>query len=175
MRKFLFALLLVGAPAAFAADVVVFTQPGGGVSVVYPAPGVTMATVLADSIPGDATDVTVVDGATIPADSGFSDAWQQSGGIITVPLTAARQVARRRITALVRREIALLEDIRTEAQIGNDSVLVGQINARKTAIQSTIIPAIRDGIIAAASIADLKAVRQAYLDNRPQRVKDELP
>ena len=157
------------------AQKVIYTRPDGEVSVVNPALGVDIDTVLARSIPGDAVNVTVVDETSIPTDREFRNAWRQSAGVINIPVTQARKVARRRITALVSKEIALLDDIRTKAQIENDTTLIGQVDARKATIQSTVIPAIRDGIANAATIASLKTVRRTYIDGRPQAVKDALP
>lgn len=117
-----------------------------------------------------------IEDIAFPPDKEFRNAWRRGGGgNIEIPLPKAQTLTRKIMTRLVRQEMTFLDDRRVQAQIENDTALVGQIDARKTDLQATIIPQVRDGIAAATSLADLQTVKQAYLTGRPQAVKDALP
>ncbi len=128
--------------------------------------------------PDDQAEVTAVreiNELDVPTSTGFKDAWRDSGSSITVNLSTSRQIMARQImTRLVRREMVFLDDRRVQAKIENDTTIVDQIDARKTALQTTIIPQIRDAIIAATSLTELQTVKQTYLDSRPQAIKNAL-
>lgn len=164
---------------------IVYRTPEGTVTVISPSPTFLaqfpteaegLAAVQAKALPSDALDASIMDVTALPADGDFQEAWEKPGPgpSVSINTPKAKAHARLLISRLVRNEVAFLEERRTQAEIEDDTTLVGQIDTRKTAIQSTIVPQIRDGIIAATNIADLKAVRQAYLNSRPQAVKDEL-
>lgn len=162
---------------------IVYARPDGGVSVVCPAPAARkpneslakfVARISAKVVPNDAVNIEIIEAADLPSNREFRNAWEKPGVGVTISFAKAQTIARRILTRLVRQEMALLDDRRVQAEIEDDTTLVGQIDARKTALQATIIPQIRDGIAASTNLADLRAVKQAYLNGRPQAVKDAL-
>ena len=101
-------------------------------------------------------------------DREFRAGWEgDGGGGIQIPIAKARVIARTHMTKLLREELALLDNRRTQAELEGDATLIGQIDARKTSLQSVSIPQIRDSIVAATSVAELKATRQDYLTSQP--------
>lgn len=142
------------------AQVIIWTRPDGGVDIMRPP-------IVPADVPADAIDVATVEESTLPTDREFREIWKQSAGSITISFSKGQVLARSIMTRLVRREMTFLDDRRVQAEIEDDTTLVSQIDARKTSLQTTIIPQIRDGIAAATSLADLKTVRQVYLNGRP--------
>jgi hypothetical protein len=90
------------------ANHIVFNRPDGGVSIIIPASDVPIATVLARSVPEDATDVTVVDEITLPTDRTYRNAWEQVAGKITVAMPKARVIHSGRIAQAIIDESARL-------------------------------------------------------------------
>lgn len=91
-------------------DVVLYTRPDGGVSVVHPAPGIGMDEVMDRSIPTDATSVRVVDHLSIPTDREFRNAWFDDGTGIDHDMTKCRSIQKERIDrAKLQKARSLLE------------------------------------------------------------------
>ncbi len=128
------------------AERIVFTRPDGGVSVVCPAPGVDIAVVLARSIPGDATDVTVVDETALSTDREFRNAWRQFGGVVSIDMPAAREIHAERINAAKR---TVARDLVEREAMGED------MTAEKAALRAADVQA---QIAAAPNPVALKAV-----------------
>lgn len=57
---------------------IIFTRPDGGVSVIVPAPNITIERAMQD-IPADASYTEIVDVESLPTDRTFRDAWKQEG------------------------------------------------------------------------------------------------
>lgn len=133
------------------ADLIVYTRPDGGVSVVHPAAGVDTATLLLKSVPADATDVEVVDAAAIPADRAFRNAWRRIGGVVSIDMPAAREIHAERVNAAKR---ALARDLIEREAMGED-VTTEQAALRAADVQAQIA--------AAPNAAALKAVWPADL------------
>lgn len=113
-------------------EVIVFTRPDGGVSVVNPAPeclaqlqrplgsptvpgqcpvsGLTLAGALdwirQKDVPANATHVTVRDRSELSPSRRFRDAWRIQAGVVHVDLPAARVIREREIARAIDKEIA---------------------------------------------------------------------
>lgn len=129
----------------------IYTRPDGGLSVVHPAPGVTVEELMARSVPSDATNVQVVDDAEIPTDRTFRNAWKQSGAKVEHDMAKAKEIAhakRRRDRAV---EFAPLD---IEATIPDKAA---QAEVLRQAIRDS--DAVRQSAIDACNtIADLKVL-----------------
>lgn len=71
---------------------ILFTRPDGGVSIIIPAPEITIARALQD-VPADAVNVEVVDADAIPNDRTFRAAWKQEGKALAVDVPKAKDIA----------------------------------------------------------------------------------
>ncbi len=71
---------------------ILFTRPDGGVSIIIPAPEITIARALQD-VPADAQNVEVVDADAIPNDRTFRAAWKQEGKVCVECPTKSRAIA----------------------------------------------------------------------------------
>lgn len=78
-------------------NVVTYTRPDGGVSVMIPAKAVgdgELQALIAKDIPGDATNIQVVDARSLPGRT-FRDAWKFDGQAVKPDLTIAREIAKK--------------------------------------------------------------------------------
>lgn len=71
---------------------VIWTNPDGSMSVLIPAPGVSMERVMQD-VPQNALSVEVVDVNVLPKDRFFRKAWKQAGKSCVEDLEKSREVA----------------------------------------------------------------------------------
>lgn len=78
-------------------QVIIFTNENGGVSVCVPTGELPIEDVQAKDIPAGVQSF-VVDHNSLPnQDNDFFDAWEQTNGVITVNLTKAKEVTKRRL------------------------------------------------------------------------------
>ncbi|WP_332751799.1 hypothetical protein [Hydrogenophaga sp.] len=71
---------------------IIFTRPDGGVSIIIPAPEISIARALQD-VPADASNVEVVEADAVPADRTFREAWKQEGKALAVDVPKAKDIA----------------------------------------------------------------------------------
>lgn len=149
------------------ANVIVYSRPDGGISVVYPAYGDRfrlpndtdddlVARCLA-KLPTDASDVAVIDGAAIPSDRTFRAAWTAAAGTVTVDMPKARAIHLDRIRA--EREVALAAlDVEFSKAIGaKDQAAADAVEAKRQALRD--LPASVASILNAAATPEaLKAI-----------------
>ena len=119
MKKFLLVLWLCFSVApVLAQNRVVYTKPTGEIAIVIPAMEFLaqfdtlaegMAAVQAQAVPGNATDIQLIDSAKVPTDRTFRNAWRQSGGVFSVDMPQAREIHAERIALAQVAEIARLK------------------------------------------------------------------
>lgn len=78
-------------------QVIIFTNSNGGVSVCVPTGELDIEAVKAKDCPADSY---IVDTADLPeADNDFFNAWEQSGGVVTINLDKAKELTKERLRA----------------------------------------------------------------------------
>ena len=87
---------------------IIFTRPDGGVSIIIPAPGITIERAMQD-VPADASYTEVVDVESIPTDRTFRDAWKQEGKRCVEDVTKAKEIAHAKRRAVRDEEFAPLD------------------------------------------------------------------
>jgi hypothetical protein len=94
-------------------EVIVYTRPDGGVSVVYPAEGASLESLLQRSIPEDAINVRVASIDDLPKDREYRDAWTDAnpGPQVDVDLDVAKEVHMTRIRAARNAELKKLDGL----------------------------------------------------------------
>lgn len=116
--------------------VIAYSRPDGGVSVVNPAPGrvaglvaggmtedEAIAVIQAKSVPGDATQVEVMDRPLIPTSRVFRNAWTKSGGgppVVDMPkarVIKTEQIRRERDKRLKAEDVETMKAIQNPAQL----------------------------------------------------------
>lgn len=135
MKPLLFTLLLLLSPIIRAGDVIVFERGDGGVSVVYPCPGLDVKEVLAKDVPVGAR-YKIVDGSEIPTRE-FRNAWiynPEGKSPVSVNLSAAKQLE---VVRLRNKMASALGDIVTEP----DATISAKKSLMTSAISSGVIEA----------------------------------
>ena len=155
--------LLLAPSVALGQEIITFTRPDGGLSIVNPAPaclrqlqrpvgtptrpnecpplGLTRAQavqwVRQKDVPATATDVVIhPDRSALPATRGLRDAWRKSGSVVTVDLPAARRVRARQVLAVIDKKIAKsLTDTRRAEDEAN-TVLQGQLVTYRNSLRT---------------------------------------
>ena len=121
---------------------IAYVRPDGGVSLVTPAPNFmaqfknktdALAAVRAKSVPADATDVVEFDGADIPTDRVFRDAWVMVGRKPAIDMPKARTIHMDRIR--LERTLAL-KDADVEVKKAEDSGSAAELAKARTDRQS---------------------------------------
>lgn len=133
---------------------IIYTNAEGGVSVIVPAPGVTVAEALL-AVPGG-TPYDVVNQADIPADRTFRNAWSRSGRAIGHDMAKARAIAHDKRRAARSAEFAPLD---VEATI---PAKAAQAEAARQQIRNKY-DAMQASIDAASDVLALKATIAAIL------------
>jgi hypothetical protein len=146
MRKITLAFfVLLITSSVWAQDRVCFTRPDGGVSIMSPAADVSLAQIMAEDVPIDATAVRLCDSAALPVSREFRNAWGDDGTSVTVSLAKARDIQKERIErARLRKARELLER----------EMLGENVTSEKAALRAIDAKALVD---AAATVAALKA------------------
>ena len=117
------------------AERIVYTRADGNVCVVEPLDGLAAADIIPTDVPAGATNITIVDAATIPTVRTYRGAWEHTAGVISVNMPKARaivtdQVRQERDKRLAAEDIAFM---RADEQ--NDDVEKKQIAAKKQALR----------------------------------------
>lgn len=76
---------------------IIYTRPDGGISVIHPAPGIDLQTVLQKDIPTDATNVQILDETEIPQDRLFRNAWRCPDKQIVHDMNECRTLYRQKL------------------------------------------------------------------------------
>jgi len=151
---------------------IVYSRPDGGVSIVCPAPQ-RIAELMADNmtedeavaviqvkdVPGDATNVEVMERAQIPASREFRNAWEKPGtGAPAVNMPKAREIHAERIATGQASEIAHLKiEERKERLLGNP-ILADQHAADLIALNALSLSVLAAQIQATPNPTALSAV-----------------
>ena len=80
-------------------QVIIFTNDTGGVSVCIPTGEIAIGEVQAKDIPAGVQSFIVQASALPEADNDFFNAWEQTGGVVTVSLGKARELTKARLRA----------------------------------------------------------------------------
>ena len=75
---------------------IIFTNSNGGVSVCIPTGEISIEAVQAKDTP---TNSIIVDTSALPTANDFFDAWELSDGVVTVSLTKATEITKKRLRA----------------------------------------------------------------------------
>jgi hypothetical protein len=78
------------------AQVIIFTNFNGGVSVCTPTGELSIEAVKEKDTPAGSI---IVDTSTLPTDNDFFDAWELANGVVTVSLTKAKDITKKRLRA----------------------------------------------------------------------------
>lgn len=135
-------------------QVIIFTNDNGGVSVCVPTGEIEIEAVQAKDIPAGIESF-IVDHDTLPqADNDFFDAWEQTGGAITVNLNKAKEVTKRRLR-YERESLLAAQDVAFQRALesGADT---SAIVAEKQRLRD--VPALAD---ACTTLAELRALKAA--------------
>ena len=152
--------------------VIAYQRPGGGVSIVNPAPrriaeliaaGATedeaVAVVQAKSVPIDATNIAVMDRALIPASREFRAAWEKPGvGAPTINMPKARTIQARKINAARAKAVTVLQRRADEATLEGRTADVTKAANDKAAIEGLNLATIAAQIAGAPNPMALSAV-----------------
>lgn len=87
---------------------ILYTNSEGGLSIIIPAPGVVIETVIATSVPLG-TPYQVVDVSQIPSDRSFRGAWERSGSTIVTNMVKAKSIFRDKIRQVRRPLLSQLD------------------------------------------------------------------
>ena len=126
------------------AQVIIYSNSNGGVSVCVPTGELPIEQVLAKDCP---TGAIIVDSATLPTTNYF-DAWELNGSTVTINLTKAKEIKLARVNANGLAE-AQKRQLNTLAAIDNqisDSDFITSLNTKRTAIANATTVAQLDGV-----------------------------
>jgi len=156
---------------------IIYTRPGGGVSVVTPSPnriaqlvseGMTEAeaidVVKAKSVPAGSINVVVTEAASLLTDRTFRNAWVRAGpGLPVVDMPKARGIHSARIAQAKVLAIGAFAKAEETATLASDSAAAADALANLTAAQGLDVALTASQIAAAATPAALKALWPAEL------------
>ena len=154
---------------------IVFTRPDGGVSIVVPSDWFmtradaegkpvfasevgALASVQAKCVPPGATDIKIVEIATLPTDREFRNAWQQTGGVISTNMAKARELHADKIAVAINSEVALLTVEQRRQKLRGNTAAANAAEADKASIEALDLAALATQIAAAANVAALRAI-----------------
>ena len=132
--------------------VIIFTNGFAGLSVCIPTGELPIEVVQAKDIP-DGIESFIVDASSLPEDDNdFFNAWEQTGGVVTVNLDKAKQITKARLR-LEREPLFAAQDVAFQRALesGADTA---DIVAEKNRLR-----AITDLADAAATLAELRALK----------------
>jgi hypothetical protein len=75
---------------------IIFTNDNGGVSTCIPTGEISIEAVLAKDCPKGAI---IVEASSLPTDNDFYDAWELADGVVTVSLSKAKELTKKRLRA----------------------------------------------------------------------------
>lgn len=106
-------------------DVIIFTNEFGGVSVCVPTGELPIEQVQIKDVP-DGRQSFIVDRATLPQDDNdFFDAWEQTNGVITVNLSKAKIMTKKRLR-FAREPLLAAQDVAFQRalEVGGDTAAI---------------------------------------------------
>ena len=134
------------------AQVIIFTNDNGGVSVCVPTGEMDIEAVKAKDTPSGSI---IVDSADLPqADNDFFNAWELSGGVVTVNLTKAKTITKDRLRA-EREPLLAAQDVlfqRAQENNSDTTAIVAEKNRLRDITNSV------DVCTTTQELRDLKAV-----------------
>ena len=118
---------------------ILFTRPDGGVSIIIPAPEITIARALQD-VPEDALNVEVVEAESLPQDRTFRAAWKLEGKACIECPTRSRAIAHQLRRAKREAEFKPFDDVIAKRLPGEAEAEVGRaaIRAKYAEMQDQI-------------------------------------
>ncbi len=122
-----------------------------------------VASVQAESVPDDATDVTVVEAASVPTERTFRNAWTQTGGSITVDMAVARGIHADRIGRAQVAELARLDALERRLRLIGDTVGADRAATDKVSVEAIDLPALGTQVANALNQTALKAIWPALV------------
>ncbi len=151
---------------------IVYTRPGGGVSVVTPSPNYIAAliaggmtedqavdVVKAKDVPPGSISVIVTEVASIPADRTFRNAWTRTGpGMPEVNMPLAREIHSGRMSQAIATATARLKLSEQAALFDGRTADAANDNATRTAIEALDLAILATQIANVATPDALKAV-----------------
>jgi hypothetical protein len=78
------------------AQVIIFSNENGGVSTCIPTGEISIEAVLEKDCPKNAI---IVDASSLPTDNDFYNAWELADGVVTVSLSKAKELTKKRLRA----------------------------------------------------------------------------
>ena len=136
--------------------VIIFTNDNGGVSVCVPTGELPIEAVQAKDIPAGVQSF-VVDHNSLPnQDNDFFDAWEQTSGVVTVNLSKAKEVTKRRLRVereplLVAQDVAFQRALESGA---DTSAIVAEKNRLRD------LPTLADACNTLNELRALKAAKE---------------
>ena len=151
---------------------IVYSRPDGGVSVVCPAPayiaqlmagGATedeaITAVQAKDVPPDATNIEVMELASLPSNREFRNAWEKPGaGVPTVAMSKARDIHAERMAHVQVAEIARLKVEERKERLNDNTAQADAHAATVIALEALDLNVLATQIAAAPNPTALAAV-----------------
>ena len=147
---------------------VVYTRPGGPVSIINPAPEfvarfqteMEALNALVADVPLGASNVEIIDKVALPNDRWFREAWVQlpGGGPIEIDMPKARVIQAEKIQAARRPEIDRLRNEEDKARLQGQTANANQHAADRASLEAMNFAAVAASIAGAANPTALKAI-----------------
>jgi hypothetical protein len=134
-------------------NVIIFTNDNGGVSVCTPTGELPIEVVQSKDIPAG-KESHIVDTASLPeSDNDFFNAWEQTGGVVTVSIAKAKELTKARLR-IERAPLLAAQDVAFQRamETGADTAA---IVAEKTRLRD--LPSLADSVSTLAELRALKA------------------
>lgn len=116
-------------------NVIIFTNDNGGVAVCIPTGELPIEQVQAKDIPSNVQSY-IVPASSLPSDDNdFFDAWEQTRGVVTVNITKAKEITKRRLR-MEREPLLAAQDVlyMRALEAGQDTAAIVAEKARLRAI-----------------------------------------
>lgn len=134
-------------------NVIIFTNDTGGVSVCVPTGELPIEVVQSKDIPSGKQSY-IVDSSSLPeSDNDFFNAWEQTGGVVTVNIAKAKELTKARLRRereplLAAQDVAFQRALETSAD--TSAIVVEKARLRD-------LPSLADGVSTLAELRALKA------------------
>jgi hypothetical protein len=134
-------------------NVIIFTNDNGGVSVCIPTGELPIETVQSRDIPAG-KESHIVDTSSLPeSDNDFFNAWEQTGGVVTVSIAKAKELTKDRLR-IERAPLLAAQDVAFQRAMEASSD-TSAIVAEKTRLRD--LPGLADSVNTLAELRALKA------------------
>ena len=133
-------------------NVIIFTNENGGVSVCIPTGELPIEQVQSRDIPGNVQSY-IIGADTLPEEDGdFFNAWEQTNGVVTVNITKAKEITKRRLR-MEREPLLAAQDVlyMRALEAGQDTTAIVAEKARLRDITTLADPC--------TTTAELRALR----------------